>query len=54
MYINTDIQFSATIVKQVREMKPFEMSKMLDILLNNRAEVFADDESKGVCVSDHY
>lgn len=55
LYVNTDIQFSATVKKQVREMKPFEMTKMLDILLRNRAEIFGDAENEErVCIRDHY
>ena len=36
-------------------MKPFEMTKMLDILLRNRAEIFGDAENEErVCIRDHY
>ena len=54
LYVNTDIQFSATVKKQVREMKPFELSKVLEILYDNKAEIFSDDEREKVWVRDHF
>ena len=40
LYENTDIQFSDAVVRQVKEMKPFEISRMLGILYLHRAEIF--------------